>query len=702
MSERDQHIPKVQPEEVDTEKKAVEAVESLREAVRFHDYRYYVLNDPIISDTDYDELFQTLQNLEQSWNLGTPDSPTQKVAGEPVEELGTIRHSTPMMSLKAVYDEDGVRDFAKTCCRQLGLGQSEVGYVTEPKYDGLSIELVYLNGKLEQAATRGDGDIGEDVTVNVRTIGEVPLSLMVSTERKVPSRLVVRGEIYMRIREFNELNRRREEKGEQPFANPRNAAAGSVRQLDPRITKNRPLHLFLYEVSECEGIDLKTHWEALQALSEWGLPVNKQMLQLIMDVDEVLQHYDMLVKVRDELHFEIDGMVVKVNDLEARKKLGFRSRDPRWAVAYKFAPRHAISRVRDIIVNVGRTGTLTPVALLDPIRIGGVEVSRASLHNLSQMEEKDIRIGDSIVVERAGDVIPYVVKSNKEQRDGSEKCFSMPEKCPACDGKVFITEDKKKSRCTNVSCPAQLKERLQHFASRRGLDIAGLGGKRAEQLVDKGFVKTLPDIYKLSKDDLLHLPGYADKSAEKMLTQIKKAKNVTLDRLIYALGIPLLGSHLVRVVVSHFKDLDALRKADEQELQQIDAIGSEVARSIVSFFADEKNQQALAAFAEAGVIIDNPVYLGYKTSKNMELPLNNLKFVFTGSLEHWTRTEVKEMIELYGGRATSSISGETDYVVAGPGSGAKLEAAEANGVPVLREEEFLSFLQKRGVYPDKP
>jgi DNA ligase (NAD+) len=670
--------------------------------VRFHDYRYYVLNDPIISDTEYDELFQTLHNLEQSWNLVTPDSPTQKVAGEPVQELGTIRHSTPMMSLKAVYDEDGVRDFARTCGRQLGLGQSEVEYVTEPKYDGLSIELVYLNGKLEQAATRGDGDIGEDVTVNVRTIGEVPLSLMVSTGRKVPSRLVVRGEIYMRIREFNELNRRREEKGEQPFANPRNAAAGSVRQLDPRITKNRPLHLFFYEVPECEGIDLKTHWEALEALSEWGLPVNKQMLQLVMDVDEVLQHYDMLVKVRDELYFEIDGMVVKVNDLEVRKKLGFRSRDPRWAVAYKFAPRRATSRVRDIIVNVGRTGTLTPVALLDPVRIGGVEVSRASLHNLSQMEEKDIRIGDSIVVERAGDVIPYVVKSNKELRDGSEKCFSMPEKCPACDGKVFITEDKKKSRCTNVSCPAQLKERLQHFASRRGLDIAGLGGKRAEQLVDKGFVKTLPDIYQLSKDDLLHLPGYADKSAENMLTQIRKAKNVTLDRLIYALGIPLLGSHLVRVVVSRFKDLDALRKADERELQQIDAIGPEVARSIVSFFADEKNQQALSAFAEAGVIIDNPVYLGNKSSKDIELPLENLKFVFTGSLEHWTRTEVKEMIELYGGRATSSISGETDYVVAGPGSGAKLEAAEANGVPVLQEEEFISFLQKRGVYRDKP
>jgi DNA ligase (NAD+) len=702
MSEKDQHIqhiPSVQPKEVDSEKKAQEAVELLREAVRFHDYRYYVLNDPIVSDTQYDELFQTLQNLEQTWNLATPDSPTQKVAGEPMEELGTLRHSTPMMSLKAVYEEDGVRDFARTCS-QSGLG-SGVEFVTEPKYDGLSIELVYLNGKLAQAATRGDGDVGEDVTVNVRTIGEVPLALMASKKRKAPSRLVVRGEIYMRIGEFNDLNRRREEKGEPPFANPRNAAAGSVRQLDPRITKNRPLHLFLYEVPECEGVELRTHWEALEALSNWGLPVNKQMLQLVTDIDEVLQNYALLVKVRDELQFEIDGMVVKVNDLDARKKLGFRSRDPRWAVAYKFAPRRDTSRVKDIIVNVGRTGTLTPVALLEPVRIGGVEVSRASLHNLSQMEEKDIRIGDSVVVERAGDVIPYVVESIKERRDGSEKRFSMPEKCPACDGIVFIAEDKKKSRCTNVSCPAQLKERLQHFASRRGLDITGLGGKRAEQLVDKGFVKTLPDIYQLSKDDLLHLPGYADKSAENLLAEIKKAKNVTLDRLLYALGIPLLGSHLVRVVVAHFKDLDALKAAGEEELQRIDAVGPEVARSIGSFFADEKNQQALTALAEAGVTIDNPAFLNSKSNKDLELPLKNLKFVFTGSLEHWTRSEAKEMVELYGGRATSSISGETNYVVAGPGSGAKLEIAETHGVPVLRENEFISLLERKGLQPDK-
>jgi DNA ligase (NAD+) len=390
-------------------------------------------------------------------------------------------------------------------------------------------------------------------------------------------------------------------------------------------------------------------------------------------------------------------MVVKVNDLAARRKLGARSRDPRWAVAYKFKPRRDTTRVKDIIVHVGRTGILTPVALLEPVHIGGVEVSRASLHNLSQLEEKDIRIGDNVLVERAGDVIPYVVKSNKDRRDGSEKRFFMPKNCPACAGEVFISEDKKKARCVNVNCPAQLKEHLQHFASRRGLDIEGLGEKRAQQLVDKGFVKSLPDIYRLSKNDLLCLPGYAEKSAENLLAEIEKAKNVTLDRLIYALGIPLLGSHMVQVVVSHFKDLDALENANEEKLQQIAEIGPEVARSIVSFFADEKNQLALTAMQKAGLTIKNPAYADKGADKKEGRPLEGLKFVFTGSLDHWTRDEAKELVERHGGRATAGVSSGTDYVVAGPGSGAKLSQAENYGVSVLREDDFVSFLKSRGV-----
>jgi DNA ligase (NAD+) len=695
MSAEDERIPKVYPEHIDSEKKAREVVERLREAVRFHDYRYYVLNDPVIPDQKYDELFQLLSDLERSWDLITPDSPTQKVAGEPMEELGAVRHGTPMMSLKAVYQEGGVRDFAETCRRLLG--GNTVEFVVEPKYDGLSIELVYEDGTLRLCATRGDGERGEDVTANVRTIGEVPLSLLKVPEKKVPSRLVVRGEIFMRIDEFNALNRRREERGEPPFANPRNAAAGSVRQLDSRITKQRPLHLFLYEAPECEGVELRTHWQALQTMLDWGLPVNRKMQYLAEGVDEALAHYDDLVRARDDLNFEIDGMVVKVNDLEARRKLGARSRDPRWAVAYKFEPRSGITRVKDIIVNVGRTGTLTPVALLDPVRIGGVEVSRASLHNLSRVEEKDIRIGDTVLVERAGDVIPYVVKAIKEQRDHSEKRFSMPEHCPACAGEVFISEDKKNARCTNVNCPAQIKEHLRHFASRRGLDIEGMGEKRASRLVDRGFVKSLPDIYRLSKDDLLQLPGYADKSVEKLLAEIEKAKNVTLERLIYALGIPLLGSHMAQVLASRFKDLDALKKADKEELQRIDEVGPEVARSVVSFFAEENNRQVLHALHEAGLEVGNPAYLGGEAEHPFQNSLQGLKFVFTGTLERWTRDEAKELVERYGGRATSSVSSETDYVVAGPGSGAKLDKAKTHEVPVLRENDFISFLEERGI-----
>ena len=693
MSTSDKQIytPKVQPEKIQTRKDAVEAVEKLREAIRFHDYRYYVLDEPVISDRKYDELFQALIELEQQWNLVVADSPTQKVAGEPMEELGTVRHTTPMMSLKAVYDEAGVRDFARTCRRQLALDKLE--YVVEPKYDGLSIELVYENGSLVLAATRGDGERGEDVTANVRTIGEVPLSLLKPQNENMPTRLVIRGEIYMRIDEFNSLNRRREQEGSRPFANPRNAAAGSVRQLDPRITRQRPLHLFLYELLECEGRNLTTHWEALQAMLQWGLPVNRDMQFLVTGVDEALEHYGQLVKARDDMNFEIDGMVVKVNDLEARSKLGARSRDPRWAVAYKFEARSDTTRVKDIIVSVGRTGTLTPVALLDPVHIGGVEVSRASLHNLSQIEEKDIRIGDTVLVERAGDVIPYVVKSMKEQRDNSEKFFSIPEHCPACGGEVFISEDRKNARCTNVDCPAQLKERLQHFASRQGLDIEGLGGKRARQLVDMGMVKSLSDIYKLSRDDLLQLPGYAGKSANNLLLEIEEAKNVSLERFIYALGIPLLGSHLTQVLVSRFKDMDALQNTDIKELQQINEVGPEVARSVVSFFSEEKNRRALNAMYEAGLRIENPLY----SERGGELPLRGLKFVFTGTLERWTREQAKELVEHYGGRATSSVSGETDYVVAGPGAGSKLDQAWAHQVAILNENDFVAVLLDRGV-----
>ena len=690
MSKKDKHMPTVNTNRIESRQDAAEAVEELREAVRYHDYRYYVQDDPLISDREYDRLFQTLRELEQEWDLTSSDSPTQKVAGEPLDKLGTVSHSTPMLSLQAVYQEKKVREFADTCRRKLG--KEEVEYVVEPKYDGLSIEMVYESASLTLAATRGDGDTGEDVTANVKTIGEVPLSLLTLEEEKMPERLVVRGEIYMRIKEFNDLNSRRQKNNEAPFANPRNAAAGSVRQLDPKITKSRPLHLFLYEIAECEGREFSSHWQVLDALQSWGLPVNRKMQHLSENIDAALSHYDELVQKRDDLPFEIDGMVIKVNDLEDRKTLGLRSRDPRWAVAYKFEPRRDTARVEEIIVNVGRTGALTPVALLEPVRIGGVEVSRASLHNLSQVEEKDIRIGDRVVVERAGDVIPYVVKSLQERRDGSEKKFSMPDSCPSCGGEVFVSDDKKQARCTNVNCPAQLKERLQHFASRRGLDIEGLGERRAEQLVSEKLVQSLPDLFRLTRDDLLQLEGYARKSADNLLSEIEEAKSISLSRLLYGLGIPLLGSHMVEILASRFEDLRALENADSEDLQQIDEVGTEVARSVSSFFSEKGNRQTLRAFEEIGLDITNPAY-----STQGQQPLDGLKFVFTGSLQRWTRNEAKDLVEGNGGRATTSVSGETDYVIAGSGGGSKLEQARKQGVEVLDEQEFIALLEERGI-----
>ncbi|MFO7760400.1 MAG: NAD-dependent DNA ligase LigA [Thermodesulfobacteriota bacterium] len=690
MPKDDLVINDIDPAAVKDRATAEEAVRKLREAVRYHDYRYYVLDSPVISDTEYDGIFAKLQALEDRFGLATEDSPTRKIGGEPREELGTVVHPLPMQSLKAVYDEKGIRDFALTCVKELG--HDKVEYVLEPKYDGLSIELIYTDGVLDTGATRGDGTTGEDVTANVKTIGSVPLSLLGDQGEAVPSRLVVRGEIYMRLDEFNTLNRKRLAAGQPPFANPRNAAAGSVRQLDPGITAERPLHIFLYAVVQCGGgRSFETHWQMLQALPKWGLPVNSKMQILTKNIEEILDYHRRLNQSRDDLNFEIDGVVVKVNNLAEQKKLGSRQRDPRWAIAYKFPARSSTTVVKDIEANVGRTGTLTPVAFLKPVKIGGVEVSRASLHNLNLIEKKDIRIGDTVVIERAGDVIPYVVKSVKEKRDGSEKKFKMPEHCPSCGADVLISQDKKNSRCTNMNCPAQLKERIQHFASSRALDIEGLGAKRAQQFVERGLVNWLPDLFRLSKNDLLQLPGFADRSAENLVAALREAKKTSLDRFIYALGILHVGVHMAVVLASHYRQLDQLMIADTVELQQIHEIGPEVAGSIVFFFGEEHNLKALEAMKRDGLYLENPLFAG-KT----ERPLEGLKFVFTGSLEHWTRKQAQEKVENLGGRATSSVSGETDYLVIGSGAGSKLAQARKLGITVFTEEEFQELLNNKG------
>ena len=681
--------PDVDLDAIDSEDAAEEAVEALREALRYHNYRYYVLDDPVVSDAEYDRMLRQLGGLEDEYpDLRTPDSPTQQVGGEPRDELGVVEHPSPMLSLKAVYEEEDVRSFDETCREELGAASVE--YTAEPKFDGLAVELIYEDGRLVQAATRGDGRTGEEITANVKTITSVPLRLR-DEERAVPDRLVVRGEAYMRKDAFEAFNRQREEAGEEPFANPRNAAAGSLRQLDPTVTARRPLQVYFYEIAPGTERGFDTHAEGLAALPEWGLRVCDDHIHRCEDVDEALTRHAQLAEQRDDLPYEIDGVVIKVNALEAHDTLGVRDRDPRWAVAYKFAPRRATTTIEGIDVQVGRTGRVTPVARLSPVPIGGVEVSRASLHNQHEIDRKDVRVGDTVLVERAGDVIPQVVKVIEEERDGSETTYHIPDECPVCGAEVVLSDDEKQAFCTGgMACPAQLRERLTHYAAREAADIEGLGEKRAEQLIDAGLIEQISDLYAIEKDDLLALEHFADKSARNLLDEIDASREQDLDRFVYALGIPLVGSATARQLAGHFSTLDALMETSEDELRAIEDVGPAVARSVEAFFADADNRAGIDAMREAGLSLSNPY-------AQAERPLDGLTVVFTGQLDRWTRDEVQRLVEQHGGRATSSVSGETDYVVAGPGAGQKRDAADEHDVPVLDEEAFVELLEERGV-----
>ena len=680
--------PDIDLDAIESEEDATEAAEQLREALRYHNYRYYVLDDPVVSDAEYDRLFQQLQRIETAYpELETPDSPTHQIGGTVRDELGTVAHPTPMLSLKAVYNEADVRNFDETCREELG--RETVTYTTEPKFDGLAVELIYEDGRLVQGSTRGDGQTGEEITANVKTIKGVPLRLR-GDERPVPDRLVVRGEAYMRKDEFNAFNRKREEAGKKVFANPRNAAAGSLRQLDSNITARRPLRIFFYEIA-ADGRDFDTHAAVLEALPEWGLRVCTEHIRRCEGIDEALTHYEDLVAVRDDLPYEMDGLVIKVNDFTGHDVLGVRDRDPRWAVAYKFPPRRATTSIEDIYVQVGRTGRITPVAVLTPVEVGGVEVTRASLHNQNEIDRKDIRIGDAVLIERAGDVIPQVVKVIEDERDGDEDSYHIPDTCPVCGAEVVLSDDKKQAFCTGgMTCPAQFRERLKHYASRTATDIEGLGDKRAEQLIDAGLIQNISDLYEIEKDDLLALERYADKSAQNLLDEIEASLEQELDRFLYALGIPLVGSATARLLAQHFASLDDVMDADEDALTAIDDIGPEVAHSIVTFFADADNRRVIDEIRDAGLTLTNPY-------ADDEAPLEGLTFVFTGSLDDWTRSEVQRFVEQHGANATSSVSGNTDYVVAGPGAGSKRDDAEDLGVPILDEDAFHDLLRERNI-----
>ncbi|MFP4199927.1 MAG: NAD-dependent DNA ligase LigA [Clostridia bacterium] len=671
----------------DPSPEVVQEVERLRREITRHDYLYYVLDSPEISDEEYDRLFARLQELEEEYpELVVPESPTQRVGMEPRGDFATVEHDPPMLSLRAVYSEEELASFDARCRRELSL--EAVDYVAEPKYDGLAVELVYEGGRLVQASTRGDGYTGEDVTANVRTIPSAPLKIA-DFELPVPSRLVVRGEVYMTLSSFAELNRRREEAGEPTFANPRNAAAGSLRQLDPRVTATRPLSMVVYQLVEAAGIEPRRQWDVLDRfLPAWQLRSEKEPKRLCSSLSELTEYYSELLEGRDEMDLEIDGMVVKVDRLDYWPILGTRSRDPRWAVAFKFPARGEVTRVRDIIVQVGRTGRLTPLAILEPVEIGGATVSRASLHNRGEVQRKDIRIGDHVLVERAGDVIPYVVRSFPDRREGDEVPFEMPETCPVCGSRIIFSEDGKNDRCPSIDCPAQLKERIKHFASKGAMDIDGLGEKTVEALVEEGMVESATDLYHLERDDWMKLDRMGQKSAGNIMKALEESKDATLWRFLVALGIPLVGEHLARVLADHFPSVGELAEADEEDLLAIDGVGPEVAASVATFFEDERNREAIEEFRRIGI---DP--RGEESGDGESSPLSGLKIVFSGRLERWSRDEAQRFAESLGARVTSSVSGETDYLVAGPGAGSKLEQARRFDVSVIDEEEFVRMAE---------
>lgn len=656
--------------------------ELLRNALHHHNYRYHVLDDPEISDAEFDRMMQELLSLESAYpGLADPNSPTARVGAPPLSKFETARHSIPMLSLDNAFTDGEVIDFDRRVRRFLETGE-EIRYTAEPKMDGVAVELIYEDGRLVLASTRGDGVFGEVVTENVRTIRSVPLLLRGGPQ--APPQIEVRGEIFMEMKGFEKLNAARMAEGLPVFANPRNAAAGSLRQLDAQITAKRPLKLFVYGVGNAGGLSAATHGEMLHLLKEMGFPVNP-MVRSGLRIAEVLDRYHDLQRLRHGLPYDIDGMVVKVDRLDLQERLGAKARSPRWAVAYKFEAVQETTRILGIDVQVGRTGALTPVARLEPVTVGGVTVSNATLHNEDEIRRKDVRIGDFVQVRRAGEVIPEVVRVVLSRRDGSEIPFRMPKTCPSCGAAVSRAPEEAVSRCINVDCPAQIKGRIRHFAAKGAFDIDGLGVKLIDQLVDRGLVRTVADLFHLDEATLAALDRMGPKSAQNLVAAIQAGRRLPLSRFIYALGIRHVGESIAEILALRYGDLQDLMDAPEEELRQVHGIGGEIAGAVRSFFDRDENRDAVRRLLESGVVFE-------KGAVEAADRLAGKTFVLTGTLPTLTRAEARQLIEANGGRVASAVSRQTDYLLAGSDPGGKLARAQALGIEIIGEAELRAFL----------
>jgi DNA ligase, NAD-dependent len=663
---------------------ASKRIPDLRNIIEYHNKRYYQQDAPEISDAEYDRLMRELQELEKQYpddDLAT--SPTQRIGAAPLAKFASVAHPSTMLSLANAFSPEEIIEFDNRIKRLAKV--EHIAYVAEPKLDGLAVNLIYENGLFLRGATRGDGVAGEDVTQNLKTISSLPLKMRKSDNKTIPSFIEIRGEVYMESKPFQKLNCRRIEDEEEPFANPRNAAAGSLRQLDPKITARRPLNIFLYNVGEAKGISFSRHWEVLQALKSWGFPVNP-LIEQAKDIQGCIQYFENIGKQRESLPYEIDGVVLKVNDLSLQADLGAVSRNPRWALACKFPATQETTVIKDIIVQVGRTGALTPVAIMQPVNVGGVIVSRATLHNEDEIVKKDIRIGDTVVIQRAGDVIPEVVKVVTSKRSGMEKEFHMPHQCPECSSEIVRLEGEVAHRCINLSCPAQIKEHIKHFASRGGMDIEGLGEKVSAKLFDAKLIQDPADLYFLIKEKLLELGRNVQQSSQNLIDSLEKSKHPPLDKFIYALGIRHVGERTAKLLAARFGNMENIIAAKQEDLTTINEIGPEIASSIIKFFHEPKNIEVMEKFIKAGV---------KPQKKEIAVDSNTLQgksFVFTGTLANMPRNTAKEIVESLGGSVHSSTTAKTTYVVAGNDPGSKLDKAQSLGITILTENEFLKLI----------